>query len=284
MRLYAEALDCERCILYCREPDLRRANTTHAWWSEEPYAVTWESWFSSEWVDEGPPNAEDPLFAAALQSPAAIYIGDIENDPTGLVNLEFEQRIFLHQALIHAPVYYQGKCYGILEPSVLGMRANGPGTGRSPSKRGGNLGRSLPSTWDPRAEGSACVNAGPDSRHDLDRRARLATYSVPGYVDFLAPDGRGVWATNTDRVERLKLGRLDPVATVVVPGACGAMAVAAGSLWVASCYEPVDQPGRPAVEDRGCLDRHGTGRRGRRSRASRLAPIRSGFSARPRAS
>jgi GAF domain-containing protein len=120
MRLYAEALDSERCILYCREPDLRRANTTHAWWSEEPYAVTWESWFSSEWVDEGPPNAEDPLFAAALVSPEAIYIGDIENDPTGLVNVEFEQRIFLHQALIHAPVYYQGKCYGILEPSVFG--------------------------------------------------------------------------------------------------------------------------------------------------------------------
>src|SRR4051794_15428843 len=120
MRLYAAALDCERCILYCREPDLRRANTTHAWWSADPYAVTWESWFSDEWVDEGPPNAEDPLFAAAIRDPKAIYIGDIENDATGLVNVEFEQRIFLHQALIHAPVYYNGKCYGILEPSVFG--------------------------------------------------------------------------------------------------------------------------------------------------------------------
>ena len=28
MRLYAEALHCQRCILYCRQPDLRRANTT----------------------------------------------------------------------------------------------------------------------------------------------------------------------------------------------------------------------------------------------------------------
>ena len=122
MRLYAAALDCQRCILYCREPDLRRANTTHAWWSpeNEEYAVTWESWFSAEWVDEGPPNAEDPLFAAALVSPDAIYIDDIENDPTGLVNLEFEQRIFKHSALIHAPIYYEGKCYGILEPSAFG--------------------------------------------------------------------------------------------------------------------------------------------------------------------
>jgi hypothetical protein len=36
------------------------------------------------------------------------------------VNLEFEQRIFLHQALIHAPIYHEGKFYGILEPSVFG--------------------------------------------------------------------------------------------------------------------------------------------------------------------
>ncbi len=120
MPLYAKALDCQRCILYAREPSLRRATTTHAWWSEEPYAVTWESWFSSEWVDEGPPNAEDPLYSAAHKNPEAVYIGDIENDPTGLVNLEFEQRIFLHQALIHAPIYYNGTFYGILEPSVFG--------------------------------------------------------------------------------------------------------------------------------------------------------------------
>jgi GAF domain-containing protein len=122
VRLYAEALDCPRCILYCRQPDLRRANTTHAWWSKDKkeYAVTWESWFSSEWVDEGPPNAEDPLFTAAITDPTPIYIEDIENDPTGLVNVEFEKRVFLHSALIHAPVYHHGKCYGILEPSAFG--------------------------------------------------------------------------------------------------------------------------------------------------------------------
>ncbi len=121
MRLYAEALDCQRCVLYCREPDLRRATTTHAWWSDakEKYAVQWESWFSDEWVDEGPPNAPDPLFHLALVDPQAVYIDDIENDPTGLVNLEFEAPTFKHRALIHAPIYYAGKCYGILEPSVF---------------------------------------------------------------------------------------------------------------------------------------------------------------------
>jgi streptogramin lyase len=69
---------------------------------------------------------------------------------------------------------------------------------------------------------------------DIPGRA-IATIVVPGYVDFLAADGRAVWATNTDRVERFEVDRSGPVATVQVPGACGAMIVADGSLWVASC-------------------------------------------------
>jgi GAF domain-containing protein len=120
VRLYGEALNAGRCILYARQPELRRANTTHAWWSEERFAPQWESWFSDEWVDEGPPNAEDPLYAAALRDPSPVYIGDITNDPTGLINLDFEQRIFHHSGLIHAPIYHEGKFYGILEPSAFG--------------------------------------------------------------------------------------------------------------------------------------------------------------------
>ena len=65
----------------------------------------------------------------------------------------------------------------------------------------------------------------------------VATLSVPGYVDFLAADGRGVWATNTDRVERFEVGQPGPVATVAVPGACGGMVVADGALWVAGCKD-----------------------------------------------
>jgi DNA-binding beta-propeller fold protein YncE len=69
---------------------------------------------------------------------------------------------------------------------------------------------------------------------DIRERA-VATIVVPGYVDFLAADGRAVWATNTDRVERFEIDQPRPVATVPIPGACGAMVVAYGSLWVASC-------------------------------------------------
>jgi GAF domain-containing protein len=120
MQTYAEAMDCQRCILYCRQPESGRVTTTHAWWSDDRYAIDWPSWVSDEWVDEGPPNAEDPLYHAALKDPAPIYIEDVDNDPTGLVNTEFEHRIFYHQAFIHAPVYQDGKFYGILEPSVFG--------------------------------------------------------------------------------------------------------------------------------------------------------------------
>lgn len=120
--LYAAALGGERCIIYARQPALRRATTTHAWWSpeKEEYAVTWPSWFSDEWVDEGPPNSEDPLYAAALVDPKPVYIDDIANDTSGLVNYAFEEPTFKHTGLIHAPIYFEGTCYGILEPSRFG--------------------------------------------------------------------------------------------------------------------------------------------------------------------
>lgn len=58
---------------------------------------------------------------------------------------------------------------------------------------------------------------------------------VPGFADFLAVDGDSVWATNKGRVERWsKAGKL---AEVAMTHPCGAMTIAAGSLWVADCKE-----------------------------------------------
>jgi len=65
----------------------------------------------------------------------------------------------------------------------------------------------------------------------------IARLTVPGYVDFLAADGRAVWATNEDRVEKLQFDQPDPVATIQMPGPCGGMVIYDGSLWVASCKE-----------------------------------------------
>ena len=59
--------------------------------------------------------------------------------------------------------------------------------------------------------------------------------SVPGFADFLAVDGDSVWATNKGRVERWSRG--GKLAEVAMTRPCGAMAIAAGSLWVADCKE-----------------------------------------------
>lgn len=58
---------------------------------------------------------------------------------------------------------------------------------------------------------------------------------VPGYADFLAVDGDAVWVTNEGRVERWS--RDGRQATVAMVDPCGAMTIAAGSLWVADCKD-----------------------------------------------
>jgi virginiamycin B lyase len=65
----------------------------------------------------------------------------------------------------------------------------------------------------------------------------VATLSVPGFVDFLATDGEGVWATNKGRVEEFRHDVPTPISTVTVPSPCGAMVAAYGSLWVANCLD-----------------------------------------------
>ena len=58
---------------------------------------------------------------------------------------------------------------------------------------------------------------------------------VPGFADFLAPDGDTVWATNKGKVERWSLG--GKLAEVAIARPCGGMAVADGALWVANCAD-----------------------------------------------
>jgi streptogramin lyase len=60
---------------------------------------------------------------------------------------------------------------------------------------------------------------------------------VPGFADFLAVDGKSVWATNEGRVERWS--RQGKIAAVAMSRPCGAMAVLRHALWVADCKEGV---------------------------------------------
>jgi virginiamycin B lyase len=59
--------------------------------------------------------------------------------------------------------------------------------------------------------------------------------NVPGFADFLAVDGTSVWATNAGRVEQWS--RQGKLAEVAMSHPCGAMAIAAGSVWVADCKD-----------------------------------------------
>ncbi|WP_036520414.1 YncE family protein [Novosphingobium acidiphilum] len=57
--------------------------------------------------------------------------------------------------------------------------------------------------------------------------------TVPGFADFLAIDGRTVWATNKGRVEQWS--RHAKKASVAMAHPCGGMAILDRSLWVADC-------------------------------------------------
>ena len=59
--------------------------------------------------------------------------------------------------------------------------------------------------------------------------------AVPGFADFLAVDGKTVWATNSGRVERWS--RKGKRAEVPMAHPCGAMVIAFRSLWVADCKD-----------------------------------------------
>jgi DNA-binding beta-propeller fold protein YncE len=59
--------------------------------------------------------------------------------------------------------------------------------------------------------------------------------TVPGFADFLAVDGQTVWTTNRGKVEQWS--RKGKLAEVPLARPCGAMAVFAGSLWVANCED-----------------------------------------------
>lgn len=115
MQIYATAISCPRCFLFLRQPDQAKSRYTHAWWSDERYPIV----INPEWAEEGNIAEEDPLYGEALANPEALYIDDIETASPGLLNVEFERKHFAHRALIHAPIYDQGKLYGILEPCVF---------------------------------------------------------------------------------------------------------------------------------------------------------------------
>jgi len=113
------ALDCDRCVLFLRDPHSRRARALHRWQRKPEYAIGRDD---DGWRRE--PDSlvdDDPMFAEALRNPAALFIEDVLTADRSLVNGPYEVEHFGHRALVHAPIYHDGLMYGILEPCVMGQ-------------------------------------------------------------------------------------------------------------------------------------------------------------------
>jgi GAF domain-containing protein len=112
----ARALSCQRCLLFLRDPVHWWSCCTHGWWDLPEHAFprekTWRRQSESLAV-------EDPMFGEALRNPIALFIEDVETAGPEVLNLEYERRDFGHRALIHAPLFHDGRCFGIFEPCVF---------------------------------------------------------------------------------------------------------------------------------------------------------------------
>jgi len=118
MPAYSRALDCHRCLLFPRHPVTWQSCCSHGWWDRPEHA------FPRDDVWRRQPRslaAEDPLFGEALRNPEALYIDDIETAAPEVLNRDYERRDFGHRALIHAPLFQDGQCWGILEPCVFDL-------------------------------------------------------------------------------------------------------------------------------------------------------------------
>ncbi len=118
MPALSAALDCDRCVLFLRDPHSRLARMTHVWQRRPEYALAREG---RDWrVESATLVEDDPMFAMALRNPAALYIEDVLSADPALVNGPYEVEHFGHRALVHAPLYQDGLMVGILEPCVMG--------------------------------------------------------------------------------------------------------------------------------------------------------------------
>lgn len=116
MPAYARALACHRCLLFPRHPETWMSCCSHGWWDKPEHA------FPRDRIWRRQPRSlasEDPLFGEALRNPEALYIEDIETAGPAVLDLDYERRDFGHRALIHAPLFHEGRCWGILEPCVF---------------------------------------------------------------------------------------------------------------------------------------------------------------------
>jgi GAF domain-containing protein len=115
MPALCEAWHCDRCFLYLRKPEANQGRITHCYRIDPK----WADLTDADWMDEGNIAEIDPLMEIAFRTDEPIYIDDVETATPDVINLAFEQEFFKHRALIHVPIYHDGKLYAIVEPCVF---------------------------------------------------------------------------------------------------------------------------------------------------------------------
>jgi GAF domain-containing protein len=115
MQALCQVWSCERCFLCLRDPDTSLTRITHSHCTRPDH----DSLIEPDWVLEDAAILNDPLMILAFRTPNAVYVEDVETADAMTVNLAYEQQMFKNRALIHAPIYSQGRLYGILEPCVF---------------------------------------------------------------------------------------------------------------------------------------------------------------------
>lgn len=115
MPALCEALHCDRCFLYLRKPETHQGRVTHCYRTDPK----WADLTDVDWIDEGNVAEIDPLMEIAFRTDETVYVDDVETASPDVINLAYEQEFFKHRALIHVPIYHDGKLYAIVEPCVF---------------------------------------------------------------------------------------------------------------------------------------------------------------------
>lgn len=116
--LLGEALQCDRCFIYLRNPATGMGKVPYCWCRTPEIPTV----FDADWKPEPTSLAdEDPMFAAALRAEPSIYVDDVETASSDVLNRTFEQENFGHRALIHVHLHQDGQLWGVLQPSMFGQ-------------------------------------------------------------------------------------------------------------------------------------------------------------------
>ena len=118
MPALCEALECDRCVLFPRNPKTTKWAMSHAWQTQPEYGLdgplhVWSLPAENE-------AALDPMYAQAFESAEVLFIEDIFTAPQNVVNAAFEHENYGNRALAHAPIYQGDDYYGLLEPCTVG--------------------------------------------------------------------------------------------------------------------------------------------------------------------